>query len=196
MQVRLRFPKEWLGMSPGFYMALSDQEMPYDHAKPLVRLYWNLTAEGAVSFVRLTTSMLNRAHLPFKLKVLHDPGHFTRCDAAVVYVFKDDYPAVADMLGRIYPEVASCVKLSTPAFTKPLAPGVGLAEDPRQAESFGQHHCRLLADGIIRAYEHGLQALDERLHVVANCFAAAGISLHTPYLNPGSSDDYTFQVVQ
>jgi HopA1 effector protein family len=196
MQLGLRFPKEFLGISPGFYMALSEQEIVYDNSQPLVRLYWNLTAEGAVPFVRTVTSMLNRAHLPFKLKVLHDPGLFTRCDAAVVYVFKADYLAVADILGRVYPEIVNHLKPGTPVFTKVLARGVGFAEDPGQAKSFGQHRCQLLADGMIRAYEQGARSIDERLQVVVDRFAEDRISLDRPFLNPDSSDDYTFQVVR
>jgi hypothetical protein len=46
----------------------------------------------------------------------------------------------------------------TPVFTKFLAPGLGLAEDPGQGDSFGQHRCRLLADAMILAYEQGKKA--------------------------------------
>lgn len=196
MPVNLRCPKEFLSMSPGFYMAQSDQELICDNSQSLVRLYWNLTPEGAVPLVRQATSILNRAYLPFRLKVLHDPNCFTRCDAAVVYVLKADYTATADILGHIYSEVAPYLKASTPAFTKNLAPGLGFAEDPGQDESFGQQRCRLLADGMIRAYERGARSLDERLHVVVDRFAEDGIRMDKPYLNSGSSDNATFQVAR
>jgi HopA1 effector protein family len=68
-----------------------------------------------------------------------------------MYIRKEAYPAVVNLLGRIYPLIAPFLKPGTPVFTKPLAPGIGLAEDPGQAESFGQHRCRLLADGMIGA---------------------------------------------
>jgi hypothetical protein len=194
MRLRLRFPKEFLSISPGFYLALSDQELKYDNTQPLVRLYWNLTAEGAVPFVRAATARLNRAQLAFKLKVLNHPSLFTRCDAAVVYLLKSDYPAVASVLGCVYPEVSPYLKPGTPALTKPVAPGVGFVEDPGREESFGQHRCRIIADGMIRAYEQGAKSIDERGQIVINRFAEEGICLNSPYLNPGSSDDYKFQV--
>src|SRR5262249_33566341 len=85
------------------------------------------------------------------------------------------------------------LKQGTPTFTKPLAEGVGLAEDPGQGDSFGLHRCQLLADGMIRAYEQGKKSVYERLKVVEDRFAEDGISLEKPFLNPGSSDDYHFQ---
>ena len=70
--------------------------------------------------------------------------------------------------------------------TLPLAPGLAFAEDPGGGESFGVHRCLLLADAAVMAAERGLTAPDDRLDVVRERFAEAGISLDTPYLG-GSS---------
>jgi hypothetical protein len=193
-QLKLRFPKEYLSMSPGFYTALGDEPLySEDSQQTLVRMYWNLTAEGAISFVKYATLALNRAHLPFRLKVVNDPTRFTRRDAAVVYVPKSDYAAAAEVLQKVYPRVATGLRQGIPALTKSIASGVGLAEDPGQGESFGAHRCQLLAEGMIRAHEQGKKSTKERLQAVADRFAEEGITLETPYLNPGSSDDYSFQ---
>jgi hypothetical protein len=189
----LRFPKESLNMSPGFYMVLSDNELTRNDSQSLVRFYLNFTAEGAIRFVRVATAMLNRANIPFKLKVLNDDARFTRCDAVVFYIRNSDYNAISKMLETIYPEIAGNLKEGTPVFTKPLAAGIGLAEDPGQGDSFGLHRCRLLADGMIRAYEWGKNSISERLRVVDDRFAEDGISLEKPFLKPGSSDGYIFQ---
>ena len=143
--------------------------------------------------MRSTTSMLNQANVPFKLKMLNDPSRFTRCDAVVLYIRKDDYGTVSQILERIYPEVVKDLRQRTPAFTKPITEGVGLAEDPGQEDGFGLHRCRLLAEGMIRAYEQGKKSVDERLQVVLDRFAESGINLEKPFLNPGSDDDYTFR---
>jgi hypothetical protein len=193
MQLRLRFPKEYLSISPGFYMVSSEEPLDQANSETLVRMYWNLMAEGAVPFVKNATSMLNRARVPFRLKVVKDPAGFTRCDAAVVYVPKSDYEAAAEILERVYPEVAIGLRQGTPAFTKLLAPGVGLAENPGQGESFGLHRCQLLAEGMVSAHEQGKKSVKERLQAVEDRFAEDGIGLETPFLNPGSSDDYGFQ---
>jgi len=192
MMVSLRFPKEFLALSPGFYMALGDEELVHEEAQTVVRWYWNLTAPGAVRFLRKATLMLNRAHLPYKLKVLNDPAQFTRRDAVVLYIRKADYSAVSQVLAEIYPEVAADLKPGIPVFTKLLAPGVGLAEDPGPGESFGLHRCRLLAEAMINAYEQGKKSVAERLEEVEVGFAKEGISLDAPFLNPGSRDEYSF----
>jgi hypothetical protein len=189
--IRLHFPKESLRLSPGFYMAHGDREFSRD-AGGLVRFYWNLRADGAVRLMRQITGLLNQALVPFSFKVLTDPAQFIRCDAGVLYVRKGDYAAVVELLQQIYPRVAGFLRWDTPAFTKPLAPGLGLAEDPGAGESFGLHRCKVLADGVIQAYEQGLRQPEARARMIAERFAEDGIRLDTPYLQPGSADDFAF----
>jgi hypothetical protein len=191
----VRFPKEFLSISPGYYMVQRDEETTNDDLRSLVRFYWNFTAEGALAFVRSAVPVLNRSCVYFKLKVLNNPDQFTRCDAAVIYIRKGDYYLVSELLSKtVYPEVAAHLRQRTPAFTKALVSGVALAEDPGNGESFGLHRCRLLADGLICAYEQGKRSLEERLQVVVERFTEEGISLEEPFLNPGSHDSYRFRI--
>ena len=192
--VSLRFPKESLLLSPGFYMALGNEELVHEEAQTLVRWYWNLTATGAVCFLRKATLMLNRARLPYKLKVLNDPARFTRCDTVVLYIRKAECSAVSQILAEVYPEVAADMKPGIPVFTKRLAPGVALAEDPGQGESFGLHRCRLLSEGMIRAHEQSRKSLEDRLECVEDCLAKESVRLDEPFLNLGSRDDYSFSL--
>ena len=192
MQLSLGFPKEFLGITPGFYMALSDKEMTEDDSQGLVRFYWNVTAEGAIQLMRSVTWMLNRANMPFKLKVLNDPARYTRCDAAVLYIRKSDYDTVSILLHEIYPVIAANLRQAIPAFTRPLTFGVGLAEDPGQGDSFGSHRCQILAEGMLRAYEQRRKLANERLQIVEDHFAEHGIDLDKPFLNAGSCDIYNF----
>lgn len=189
----VRFPKESLNISPGFYMVHSDCPLAYERGQTLVRFYWNLTSEGAAPFVEAATRLLNEGRLPYRLKVLKEPSHYTRCDAGVLYIRKHDYRAVAGAVRQIYPLIARHMRQGTPVFTRTLAPGLGLAEDPGQGDSFGQHRCRLLADGIILAHEQGRKGRDEQMRTVADRFAAEGISLDAPYLNAGANDDYEWE---
>lgn len=193
--VSLRFPKELLGFSPGFYMAASDAEMPDSEEASGVRFYWNLRPEAAVRLMHELTREVNRAHLPFRFKVINDRGAFTRCDAAVLYIRKSDYEAVAQILERTYPKISKNLNRPVPAFTKRLAPGLGLAEDPgKRLDSFGMHRCRLLADGLFRAYRQGRESLPDRQRIVEVHFAEHGVSLEKPFLNPGSTDIYEFRI--
>lgn len=194
-QVSVFRGKELLGISPGFYFVLGDRQLTTGKDEPLVRLYWHLTAFGAMPFVQVATRLLNASGLPFHLKVTNDPSHFTRCDAAVLYMHKRDYPASIHLLAQVYGEVAEYLRPDVPAFTKRLAPGLALAEDPAPRDSFGLNRCRLLADGLIRAHEKGARSEDARLRVVEERFAEEGVNLETPFLNPGSVDTYAFPPV-
>ena len=194
-QVSLRLPKELLSISPGFYMAVSNCPLNQGDSQTLFRLYWNLTAEGAVPFVRIATLALNRASLPFRLKVVNDPARFTRCDAGVIYILRNDYDRAKEILEGVYQKIAAHLKYAIPAFSKRLAPGLGVAEDVgRAAVSFGMHRSRVLADGMLRAYEKGTTQLQDRVQTVVERFAEEGISMEAPFLNPGSSDAYLFRV--
>lgn len=186
--VRFAMPKEARRVSPGFYLAEGDRVPgPTDD---LVRLYWHLIPTGAAVLMREITTRLNRAGIPFRFKVLNDPDAYDRCDAGVLYLRQTDYGAVAGLLPVIYAGVAAHLRALTPAFTKPLAPGLGLAEDPGGGESFGRHRCELLAEGLVRARENGCQAVEDRLAVVMGTFAEAGVALSRPYLRAGTRDVY------
>ena len=188
-EVELKLPKELPAISPGFYTALSDE--PYDATdRAVVRVYWNLYPWGAATLVREMTELLNGAGLPFRLKLVNHPDRYNRCDAAVLYLLRDDLDRAVPHLQAVYRAVRDDLKRPVPGLTKRIAPGVGLAEDPPGGDSFGMHRCRLLAEGLIRGWERGLESVEERLAVVLETFEEAGIDPEKPYLNPGSVDDY------
>ena len=89
--------------------------------------------------------------------------------------------------------VADGLDAATPVFTKVLAPGIGLAEDPGEKLSFGEHRCRILADGLVSAQEQGRRALADRMAIVQARFAEAEVDLERPFLKPGSTDQYFFK---
>jgi hypothetical protein len=188
--VCLSLPGERKHISPGYYMALSNRGDPSNDALPIVRLYWNLKREGAAIFISHFTRLLNDADIFFHLKVLNNPFAYTRCDAGVLYFGKADYPVISAILYDAYAKVVPYLKPDIPVFTKFIAPGIGLAEDPGTQESFGQHRCGILADALISTYERGVRSLTRKLETIEEHFAAKGIHLAVPYLNPGSADIY------
>ncbi|UQN08022.1 lanthionine synthetase LanC family protein [Deinococcus sp. QL22] len=188
--VSVRLPHESFEVSPGFYMALSDQPLIWDGDETLIRVYWNLRPEAAALLVSSVTTRLNAESIGFRLKVLTAPTQYLRCDAGVLYFLKKDYARAASLLPNICQELGEGLKKETPSFTKVLASGVGLAEDPGQGESFGQHRCQLLAEGLIRAHERNQQTVPTRLETVVECFAESGIDLQLPYLSGKSHDLY------
>jgi HopA1 effector protein family len=189
----VRFPKELLKLSPGFYLALGNEGLAFEPSRVLVRFYWNLRAEDAPRLMRGATQLLNDDQIPFRLKVVNDPAHYDRCDAGVLYVQRTHYEQVLPPVRRILVELGANLKKATPVFTKALAPGLGLAEEPAvSGDSFGMDRCRILAEAIVRIHERAVTGATDRLAVIAEVFAEDGISPATPYLNPGSPDGYRF----
>jgi hypothetical protein len=189
----VRFPKELLKLSPGFYLALGNEGLVFEPGRVLVRFYWNLRAEDAPMLVKRATQLLNGDRIPFRLKVVNDPAHYHRCDAGVLYVERADYERVLPAVRRILVELGANLKKVTPVFTKVLAPGLGLAEEPAASgDSFGMDRCRLLAEAIVRVHERAVARKTDRLAVIEEVFAEDGINLATPYLNPSSPDGYHF----
>ena len=193
-QIRaVRFPKELLKLSPGFYMALGDESLTFEPGRVLVRLYWNLRADDAPRLIGRATQLLNGDRIAFRLKVLNDPALYGRCDAGVLYVQRTDYERVLPAIRGILTEIGARLGSAAPVFTKVLAPGLGLAEQPLASEdSFGMHRCRLLAEAILRIHERTVIEPSKRLAVVGEVFTEEGLSLAAPYLNPGSLDGYRF----
>lgn len=187
-RIGVRFPKENLASSPGFYLALGNRPAPVG---PMVRVYWDVAADGAAVLIGAITSLLNRAGVAFQAKVLQDPGRFARADAAVLYMARPDFVDHRDTVREVRAAVGRYLGGLCPAFTRKLAAGVGLAEDPGHGDSFGMHRCGLVAEGIIRAHEDGRRSLEDRVESVVEVFAEADVDIDAPYLTPGSVDVYT-----
>ena len=192
--IGLWFPKEHLTFSPGFYLALSDATSSELHTDRILRLYWNLRGDGAAPFIDATTTILNQAGVAFKAKVLRSPGQFSRCDAGVLYLQRSDYLRHRHLIANIHTRAAPWLSRRTPVFTKPLAPGLALAEDTGTGRSFGMDRCRLVAEGAVRAHTRGAKSLHQRVSAVAGCFAEAELDLDRPYLAAGSTDDYELDI--
>jgi HopA1 effector protein family len=182
--VSVRLPKELPERSLGFYTAVGEVPGELASSGIVVRVYWNIAAVGAPELVRTLTSLLNLVRAPFRLKVADHPFRLTRCDAAVLYLRGDNFQALRETLQEVASKLSAHLRPQVPAFTFELAPGVGLAEESGESESFGERRCALLADGIVRAHERGILEVDSRLEAVAARFAEDGVRIDAPYLEP------------
>jgi hypothetical protein len=183
----VRLPKELLAVTPGTYVALGDAPGP-DGAR--ARLSWHIAPAGAVTLVARATYALNGAGLPFRLEALDDPARYDRRDAAALLVARDDYAAVMALLRPLMRALGPHLAEGAPALTKPLARGLAVAEEPDDGQSFGEHRCGLLAGAVVAAGARRLRHPGRRLALVREHFAAAGVDLEAPYLQPGSADAY------
>jgi hypothetical protein len=189
--VSLRRPKEFAASAPGFYIALGDAVLTRGRQDLEIRVYFTLRPAGAAPLVAVCTRLLNEAQVPFSLKVLDHPTGFTRCDAAILYLEPGSFERARGPLAAIASACAPQLRRDSPAFAKPLAPGVSVGEHrPNLGASFGSSRCRLVAEGIVAAHERGDRGLGDRLAAVAGRFAEEGLDVEAPYLAPGSSRRY------
>jgi len=178
-------PKELRGLSPGLLIALGDAGRPEGDDR--VGLFWNIAAAGAAALTARLTYALNGARLPFTLELLDTPARYGRGDAAVLCLARSDFGAALKLSKPLLRTLGGHLTEGAPAFTRPLARGLAVAELPAGGQRFGEDRCRLLAEAIV-ASPAGTAA--EQLAAVRERFAAAGLRLDTPYLQPGSADAY------
>jgi hypothetical protein len=174
-------------LQPGFYHALGETISDCEEFEDLLRVYWNISAEGAGPLLAALTREFNRFGVAFRFKCGQTPEIYQRRDSAVLYFHRRYYPIAAQLIQRLYTDAGPCMRDGVPLFTRRLARGLGLAEDP--GESFGKNRCAILSEAM--AATRGMQPA-HRLSELHRRFAARGLSLDTPWLNPGSGDRYPF----
>jgi HopA1 effector protein family len=194
--VAIRLPSN--RVQNGFYMAIGnagshDRRNP--DAQNLVRVYFNFTPEGAVAVMGSLTQQLNDISLPFSFKVLYNPANYGRYDSGVLYFDKSNYEAVKPVLEAVYVEHQSHFQPEVPLFTKQLALGLGLAEEPdrtfAEQESFGMNRCQIVANGLLEALRQGDDSPTGRIAAILQHFSLLEIDWQHPYLNANSDDIYT-----
>jgi len=195
--VAIRMPKNLV--QNGFYMAVGNvksNRLDDSEGQPVtVRIYFNLTPEGAISLMSNLTRQLNDIPIPFTFKVLYNPADYGRYDSGVLYFEKSNYEAVRQVLETVYVETRAHFHTDVPLFTKLLAPGLGLAEEPDHKfaaqESFGMNRCQIIANGLLEAWHKGDDSPDTRMNAILQHFSLLGIYWQRSYLNANSSNIYT-----
>ena len=189
--VAIKMPKNLV--QNGFYMAVSN--LGTQDNQDIVRIYFNVSPDGAVSVMDNVTRELNNMHIAFSFKALYAPDEYSRYDSAVLYFSKHEYKTIYPILQKIYLENQASFSQEVPLFTKQLAPGLGCAEEPTnklaEKESFGTNRCQMIANGLIAAWQGGNNHPESRMKAILEQFALHKINLQYPYLNPDSKDIYT-----
>jgi len=188
--VAIRMPRNLI--QNGFYIAVSNVG-PNTH-DGTVRVYFNLSSQGATPVMESITKQLNRILIPFTFKVLYNPSDYGRYDSGVLYFEKSNYKQVQPVLQTVYMENQSHFQVDIPLFTKWLAPGLGLAEEPNckfaVQESFGMNRSQIVANGLLEAWQNGDDSLEARMASIRKHFSLLRIEVKQPYLNPDSEDIY------
>ncbi|MBD2436075.1 T3SS effector HopA1 family protein [Nostoc sp. FACHB-110] len=193
--VAIWMPKNHL--QNGCYVAVSDvgqEQQTLDTDLGIGRIYFNITATGAIALMDTLTQQLNKATLPFTFQVLYNPCAYGRYDSGILYFEREDYPAIHQILQAVYAEFQADFQPEIPLFTKFLAPGLSLAEEPIQKfaaqESFGMNRCQIVAHALLEVWQKGKDAIEERMKSIEKHFEMNSVDLQRPYLNPSSDDIY------
>ena len=192
--VKILLPRNQIDSS--YYIAIGNAGFPcLDRQTTLVSVYFNLNSEGAVAVMDILTEELNAVALPFSFKGLYNPYDYDCYDSGILSFSQKDYQIVRSVLQSIYLEHQSYFQPEIPLFTKVLAPGLALAEEPDQKffdqDNFGRNRCQIVTNGLLAARQKGDRSPQRRIAEIRQQFSLMGIDLQYPYLNPKSEDIYT-----
>jgi HopA1 effector protein family len=195
--VAIRLPKNL--MENGYYVAVGnagrgDRQQPSSDSM-IISIYFHFTSEGAVVVMASLTQQLNEINIPFNFKVLYNPSDYNRYDSGVLYFERSHYSIVREVLQRVYAENQAHFQPEIPLFTKQLAAGLAVAEEPDQKfseqESFGMNRCQIVANGLLETWHKGDNFPESRMNAIFQHFSLLGIDWQHPYLNAQSEDIYT-----
>jgi hypothetical protein len=184
-------------ISPGFWVAASQGWDIANSELPLVRVYWNLPVCQTPTLVDQVTRILGDSRTAYLLKVAlpEADGTVHRADRAVLYLVAGEDPALPREVTAIYSALGAVLVDGSPRLTLPLARGVAVAEDPGDAQSFGQHRCRIIAEALTGEGRelpppNTAEGVVRRAAAIAEEFEARGLDPDRPYLGPGSRRNY------
>lgn len=184
--VTRKYVKEHRTLQPAFYYVYS--ETFFDHAPTILRVYWNIDAQGAAMLVESITTVINRYRIPFLFKCLNHPVLYNRRDAAVLYIQKRFAAQLNVLLPTIIEEVNAYLQDDVPLFTYRAAAGVGIAESPVNGDSFGMVRSRLVASAMMQAPQE--KNTTQQLQQIIHTFSQHGISTEAPYVNRSADPGY------
>ena len=189
-EISIFYARESRSLQNGFYYAFGEMAEEQTNGFGLVRFYWNVGFDGAAKLVGQTTSRFNRFHIPFRLKCATARSQFERTDVFVIYLAKRFFGIASAVTPEIHSEVSDFLEDEVPLFSKRLAKGLSVAEDPGNGQSFGQSRCQHLAQAVWNCYANGQQSTEGRFREFQRLLTASGINTKYPHLNANSSDWY------
>lgn len=159
---------------------------PVDNARSQAnRLRFTLNVgEAGPQIAAQLSPRLERFQMPYQVEIRHGE----RPDGLVLAVLQNH----VHLALRLVQEAIQNVELGeeVPLFTRPLAPGLGLVEDP--GAPFGRQRCRIFAEGLLAAQALGkAETIGGQVDELRAQFQRYGLNLDTPYLNAHSVDIYT-----
>ena len=191
----VRVPTTYERLLPGFYLVVgsSERTASSDADEAIVRLYWHLRSDVACAWLADVSRVFDAAKLPYRAKVLASPTAYRRADAGVLYMARSDFRRARPLIAEIHARVEARLRDGVPLFTKRLAPGLGIAEDPGTGQSFGEDRCRLIAHALLTSFRDGRLDAGAKLATIDATFRSRGLDPRRPHLVAGSKDAYSLR---
>ncbi|GAA4180618.1 hypothetical protein GCM10022287_34700 [Gryllotalpicola koreensis] len=165
------------------YLTVHGSKQVGEPVPPTLRCYLHVNPDSAPRVFAGVAAGLESAGVAFAAKLLDNPANFGRPDAAVFYTTRADATALVRSATAMWDEES--FGASVPAFTREVAPGIAVADDPGDGASFGYHRCALIAHGLSVA---GRADPHVRLGAIIDAFLHAGIDPARPHLGPGQAE--------
>jgi hypothetical protein len=157
----------------GWWRTWGDVWRPAKSRHESVRIVMTPRPDALAEFVAAITAALFDEPVPWLLACATDIRRLRRSGGAVLHL-PDSSALTAEMIRAAAPHVRSV----TPPLCLPVAPGMGLADNPDNGMSFGEHRCHLIALALRNC--GGRQA---PLRAIADVFQSHGIDPARPYLS-------------
>ncbi|WP_106743417.1 T3SS effector HopA1 family protein [Yoonia maritima] len=178
-------------LQPGFFHIFGQEQLDIAELAKVVRLYFNLASpQSAAPVAKLLSETLNEYGIPFTYKTAVRVCDYSRSDTAVLYLPKRVFEVSAMAISQKLDALKPLLDQSSPTFTKPIAHGIGLAEDPSDAVSFGASRSSLVAQAMLRAQNGDVICPTQFWNAFTDICALENLDIGRLYLNPGSTDTY------
>lgn len=187
--VSLRAPAVGWGGVGGFVTRAGTSFPP----APLTRLYVNLTRPFATWALSTLGDALDRASIPYQLKVAAHPAAYRRRDACVVYVGTDTLDAalcvLTDRIAGDAVRLGRGIPVLTGRHRRDL--GIGIADEPddvsSRGESFGLWVARLLGTAVAETADADVPIIAKR---VCTLIEEAGRDPERPHLRAAFGESH------
>jgi hypothetical protein len=176
--------------SDGSWIAVGRGIPPIKTDAQIIRTYLNLNWRGRVRAARGIADTLDRYETPYCMKVMVDQDSQGRPDAFTLYFDERYLRIVMSAVRDVALLVSEDLGIATPLFTKRVADGIAMAQEPVTSTSFGIDRCAAVAEGVRRAWRRGRVDFSSRLESTLQVLDESAIDAERPYLRIGDADRF------
>jgi hypothetical protein len=145
----------------------------------LVRLHLNCLPPTTLHVLGLVTTRARGWDHPWRLTSRALGTEAADPEGTVLYVPVESVQPLRRRIDELVNDLKPFLALAAPALTLRIGRGAGLAQNPADGRSFGQHRCALVASAVLAsARQHHHEQVSQAMHA----FADAGVDPQRPYL--------------